>query len=205
MGWRRSFRTADRRQILAPELSSLHEGGRSPPVSTRRVASVAWTTCSSALRPPSVGDALSQTRAARRGPKPTLVVENSRRSRRGYTLLEVLIVVAVVTVLAAIALPSYTNQLRRFARAEAQSFLTKAAATQQQFLIDRRSYAGNLTALNVVPPAELAGKYTFAVATAAGPPPTFTLTATATGLQAQDACPTLTVDSRGSKSPNACW
>src|ERR1044071_518876 len=78
--------------------------------------------------------------------------------RRGYTLLEVLIVVTILTVLTAIALPSYTNQLRRSARAEAQSFLTNAAATQQQFLIDRRSYAGSLAALNVVPPVELTGK-----------------------------------------------
>ena len=90
-------------------------------------------------------------------------------------------------------------------RAEAQSFLTNAAATQQQFLIDRRRYAGSLAALNVSPPADLSGKYTFAVATANGPPPTFSLTATATGQQAQDACPTLAVDSSGSKSPDKCW
>lgn len=129
----------------------------------------------------------------------------SSLQRRGFTLLELMIVVVVVAVLAAIALPSYSAHLRKSARAEAQSFLTNAANSQQQFLIDRRSYAATLAALNATPPADLTGKYNFALATTAGPPPTFTLTATATGDQAKDICPTLALDSSGTKSPDACW
>ena len=124
---------------------------------------------------------------------------------RGFTLLEVMIVVVVVAVLAAIALPSYSAHLRKSARAEAQMFLTSAANSQQQFLIDRRSYAASLAALKATPSSDLTGKYSFALATTAGPPPTFTLTATATGDQAKDICPTLTLDSSGTKSPDICW
>jgi type IV pilus assembly protein PilE len=124
---------------------------------------------------------------------------------RGFTLLEVLIVAVVLAVLAAIALPSYSAHLRKSARAEAQTFLTSAANSQQQFLIDRRSYAGSLATLKAAPPSDLTGKYNFALATTAGPPPTFTLTATATGNQAKDVCPTLTLDSSGTKSPDTCW
>jgi len=124
---------------------------------------------------------------------------------RGFTLIEVMIVVVVLAVLAAIALPSYSAHLRKSARAEAQTFLTSAANSQQQFLIDRRSYAASLAALKATPSSDLTGKYSFALATTAGPPPTFTLTATATGDQAKDICPTLTLDSSGTKSPDICW
>ncbi|HEX8010172.1 MAG TPA: type IV pilin protein [Casimicrobiaceae bacterium] len=163
-----------------------------------------WAYCSAWHRL-GAGDALplgtTRSRAWR-----VVAAEDSKPSRRrGFTLLEVMIVVAIVALLAAIALPLYTQQLRRSARAEAQSFLTSAASSQQQFLIDRRSYAASLAALNATPPADLTGKYTFTVAAADGPPPTFTLTATATGDQANDACPTLMLDSSGSKSPDTCW
>jgi type IV pilus assembly protein PilE len=128
-----------------------------------------------------------------------------RGKARGFTLLEVMIVVVIVAVLAAIALPSYSAHLRKSARAEAQSTLTDAASRQQQFLVDRRRYAASLTALGVAPSSDLAAKYTFAIAVADGPPPTFTLTAPAVGEQAKDKCPTLTLDSAGNRAPAECW
>ena len=146
-----------------------------------------------------------QRHRALRRPRNNRALSPSTLADCGFTLLELLIVVAVVATLAAIALPSYSAHLRKSARAEAQSFLTSAANSQQQFLIDRRSYAASLAALKATPPADLTGKYNFALATAAGPPPTFTLTATATGDQAKDKCPTLTLDSAGTKSPDTCW
>jgi type IV pilus assembly protein PilE len=127
-----------------------------------------------------------------------------RRANSGFTLFDVLAVVASMSVVTAIALPSYTHQLRKSARDEARSFLAAAAASQEAFLRERRRYAGSLEALRVKPPAGLAGKYTFVVAAGDGPP-SFTLTATATSVQADDACPTLTLDSRGGKGPDSCW
>ena len=129
----------------------------------------------------------------------------SHARRRGFTLIELMIVLVVVAVLAAIALPSYREQLRKAARAEAQSFLTDMASRQQQYLTDKRAYANAVSTLNMAPPASLDGKYAFTVTAPAGTPPTFTLTATASGDQAKDACPALTIDNAGNRTPAACW
>jgi len=129
----------------------------------------------------------------------------STRTTRGFSLIELVIVVAIVAILAAIAFPSYEAQLRTSARAEAQSFISDAATRQQQYLIDRRSYATSIAALNMAPPGDLASKYTFTIAVTDGPPPTYRFTATAIGKQARDKCPTLELYNDGRKTPDNCW
>lgn len=129
----------------------------------------------------------------------------TRQGAGGFSLVELVIVVAIVGILAAIAYPLYTEQVRRSARAEVQSFATTAASRQSQFLVDRRRYAGSLAALGIALPASLTSKYTIAVAAADGPPPAYTITATAIGHQAQDKCPTLALDNAGNRTPAGCW
>ena len=68
-------------------------------------------------------------------------------SSRGFTLIEVMIVVAVVAILSAIAYPSYQEHVRRSHRSAAQAFMLDVAARQQQRLIDMRSYAPDLATL----------------------------------------------------------
>ena len=136
---------------------------------------------------------------------------NGRRSAqaaaraRGFTFLELMIAVIIVAILAVVAMTSYAAQMRRSARAEAQSTLVDAASRQQQFLVDRRRYATSLAALGVTPPVDLATKYTFTVAAPPVVPPTFTLTAQALGNQASDTCPTLAIDEAGNRTPVGCW
>jgi len=125
--------------------------------------------------------------------------------QRGFSLIELVIALAIVGILTAIALPSYASYMRKSVRSDAQAFITDAANRQQQFLSDRRTYAGSMSTLNISAPATLNGKYTFSIAAADGPPPTFTITATATGDQVHDVCPTLTIDSAGNHAPATCW
>lgn len=129
----------------------------------------------------------------------------NRHRNNGFTLIELVIALAVVAILAAVALPAYREQMRKSVRAEAQAYLTNLASRQQQFLVDRRSYAGALAVLNAPPPSSLDGKFTFTVAAIAGPPPSYTLTANAAGDQAKDKCAAMSIDSAGNRTPASCW
>ncbi len=135
----------------------------------------------------------------------------------GFTLVEVMIVVAVVAILAAIAYPSYTEQVRRGQRAEARTQLLEAAQFMQRFYAahDRydRTRAGDAVAL----PAQLTQspstggvRYNIQLAnlTAIG----YTLQAVPAGTMAGDRCGTITLDSNGRRNVTGatataadCW
>jgi len=71
------------------------------------------------------------------------------RAGRGFTLLELMIVVALVGVLASIAYPSYTDHVRKGNRVKAQAFLMDVAQRQQNHLLVHRQYAATLADLGV--------------------------------------------------------
>jgi type IV pilus assembly protein PilE len=115
---------------------------------------------------------------------------NSANRRRGFTLAEVMIVVAIIGILSAIAYPIYQDQLRKGRRASAQTFMLSLASKQQQYLADSRQYALGatfLTTLSQTTPTDVATYYTLTVEPAiATTPPSFTLVATPQGPQAAD-------------------
>ena len=120
----------------------------------------------------------------------------------GFTLVELMIAVAIIGILASIAIPSYVEYVKKGRRASAQSHLMDIAQRQQQYLLDARTYAASLTTLGVTTPTDVANYYTIQV-NVADAPPSFTITATAQGTQVSDG--NLTLDSTGAKTPVGKW
>ena len=127
--------------------------------------------------------------------------------RNGFTLIELMIVVSIVAILLAVALPSFKNQIQRGNRAAAQSEMYDAANRQQQYLLANRSYMTQtiFDASSFSLDSDVAKNYTLTIATAAGPPPTFTITMTPKAGSTQAGDVTLTLNEQGKGEPAEYW
>lgn len=124
----------------------------------------------------------------------------------GFTLMELMITVAIVGILAGIAYPSYTEFVLRSNRSEAQGELMLFANLQEQVFVDRRAYAGNMTGLGKGTATIKTESENYIISVQASTATTFTLQAVAQNMQTQDTgCTTLTVDHLGAKNPQTCW
>ncbi len=127
--------------------------------------------------------------------------------RRGFTLIELIVTVAIIGILAAVAYPSYLDYVRRGNRSAAQTFMMTIAQRQEQYLLTNRSYAivsaTALADLALAAPPETVGRYTFTV-TGTVSPPTYLITATPSTSQAvANKFGTLTLSSDGTKTSPA--
>jgi type IV pilus assembly protein PilE len=136
----------------------------------------------------------------------------------GFTLIELMVAVAIVGILATIAATSYQSQVQKSRRTDARSALLDLAGREEKLFSTTNAYSATPSDLGyagALPILVGSGYYSVnIVAPAAVPPalPTYTLTATAINAQVSDtACRTLTLDqtglqgSTGTGTPATCW
>ena len=129
-----------------------------------------------------------------------------KKQTSGFTLIELMITVAIIGILASIAYPSYQQYVIRGNRSAAQSQMMDIANREQQFLLADRAYADKATLENssYALPAEVSTKYSYDIdVDNAATPPTYIITFTAIGSQASDG--NLTLDGTGVKTPANKW
>ena len=130
------------------------------------------------------------------------------RGIRGFTLIELMIVVAVVGILAAIAVPSYNDSVRKSRRAQAKADLVEYAQMAERSFTVNNSYEPFDLPPNTPSPRQGGdARYLINAATTAT---TFTITAVPQSGQDADKCGTLTINQAGVKTPTAaplddCW
>jgi type IV pilus assembly protein PilE len=127
----------------------------------------------------------------------------------GFTLIELMIAIAVIALLASIALPSYRQHVVRSKRSAAQAVMMDLANREQQYLLANRAYADKdaLIASGYVLPAEADGSYGWAVDTTSPDdgPPTFLITFTPKSGSSQAGDGALTLNEQGVKTPLDKW
>ena len=144
-----------------------------------------------------------------------------RKKQKGFSAIELMIVVAIAGILATVALPGYRDSVRKSGRTGAKGALMDVAMRQEQFFLNNRSYSKTLTALGLPDPyfvnkssdrvegTDSGRVYKISLANATGT--AYDAVATAVSDQADDRCGNFTLKSSGDKQvsgalgASACW
>ena len=130
----------------------------------------------------------------------------ARKHTSGFTLIELMVVVAIVAILAAIALPSFADQMRKSRRAEAVTTIQDAQLRLEKWRVDHSSYSG----AGITFPASAQKYYTITITATTDAPNAYVISAAPKTGQDKDSCGTLAITNTASvvtKTPTGtgCW
>ena len=151
-------------------------------------------------------------------------LQSVRRAQHGFTLIELMIAVAIIGILMRLAFPAYMNSVKKTRRADAKTALLDLAQREERYLATANVYTtsapqlgfSNGTTVTTAAPMNVmsgsAAYYTLSVSVPTSAPTTFTATATRTGGQVGDTqCGDLSLDqtgkqmSSGTGAASDCW
>ena len=131
-------------------------------------------------------------------------VQASKRRAQGFTMIELMIVVAIIGIISAIGYPSYLDYITKTRRADGHLALMNASQSLERCKATNFSFASCTLPTNLTESDE--GDYTISTVTTAS---TYTVTATAKNKQASDdKCPTMTINDKGQQGftgVGPCW
>lgn len=132
------------------------------------------------------------------------------KKMRGITLLELMIVVVVIGILAAIAYPNYRDFVSRAKRNEAKAALLQIATNQERFYLNNNTYTSDLTVLGfATTPTFVTGSNAYTISVGAANANNFTATATYNNVDNESGkCSSFQIDGRGQRTSaplGDCW
>jgi type IV pilus assembly protein PilE len=129
----------------------------------------------------------------------------------GFTLIEIMVAVAILAIITAVAFPAYQAQGLKSKRADGIAMLMDVAGKQERYMVDHSAYTSDMTLLGYAasPVASQKGYYNVSAVLSNGNL-SYTLTATAQANQAADVCGNLILSSTGQRSwsnstATNCW
>lgn len=136
------------------------------------------------------------------------------KKHAGLTLIELMVALSIVVLLTAVAVPAYTNFVKKSSRSDAMATLMRLQLEQAKYRSKNLSYALSLGSVSIST-SSINGKYTIAMKSATAG--SFTATATPAGTQQGDDCGVYTInqsgpdvsgtykDSDGNYADDGCW
>jgi len=123
--------------------------------------------------------------------------------QKGFTLMELMIVIAIIGILVSVAYPSYQDHVRKTNRSDCHAALLQVSDLQERYYLQKNTYAPDIVTLMGAGTHQ--SPHEICTMTATGDVNGFVITATGGTNQVGASCTTMTINQAGSKGPAGCW